>query len=164
MERLEKSSRSVCSLTTFYLFSIRPEYAQAIFEGKKKFELRRGRGAGLEEGGIAVVYVSGRIKEIRGEFTIGRLRIGTPQEIWRYVKRKNPGGITPESWMFIKGSRSSVAIEIMNPRLYKVFLSLREIRRIYPDWSPPMGYIRLNPGDGVFQSFILPIRKLSFES
>jgi len=150
-------------LATFYLFSIRPEYAQAIFEGKKRFELRRGRGGGLEEGGIAVVYVSGRVKEIRGEFTIGRIRVGTPEEIWRYVRRKNPSGITPESWMFIKGSRTAVAIEILDPRLYKVFISLKEIRRLYPEWSPPMGYARLDPGDGVFRSFILPLRNLSYQ-
>ncbi|MCI4396842.1 MAG: DNA-binding protein [Thermoprotei archaeon] len=151
-------------MTTFYLFSVRPEYAQVIFEGRKKFELRRGKGAGLEPGGIAIIYVSGKVKEIRGEFTIGKIRTGLPEEIWRYVRRKNPEGISPESMMFIRGSKVAAAIEIRDPRLYKVFISLREIRRVYPKWNPPMGYQRLNQGDGVLQKFILPIRRLSIEA
>ncbi|MEM0021403.1 MAG: hypothetical protein QW039_04660 [Fervidicoccaceae archaeon] len=151
-------------MSTFYMFSVRPEYARAIFDRRKKFELRRGRGTGLEEGSVAIVYVSGRVKEIWGEFTIGKIRIGTPEEIWRYVRRRNPEGISPESKMFIQGSKSAVAIEIRHPRLYKVFISLREIRMIYPNWIPPMGYARLDPGDSILKTFIIPMRKLSFES
>lgn len=148
-------------MSSFFLFSIRPEYAEAIFAKKKKYELRRGRGQGLEIGATAIVYVSGNVKEIRGEFTIGKIIRGSPEKIWKIVRKREENGITPESWKYIAGSRSAIAIQILNPRLYVRPISLREIRYVIPNWAPPLGYAKLEPGDPVFRLFIKNVRELS---
>lgn len=142
------------SLESIYIFSIRPEYAEAIFSGRKKFELRRGKGKDLIKGGLAIVYVSGRVKAILGEFTIGRIIRGPPEKIWRYVRKKNEKGISPESWKFIAGAKTAIAIEVLSPKLYEKPVSLREIREVLPTWTPPMGYSKINKNEPIYQIFL----------
>ncbi|MEM4475184.1 MAG: ASCH domain-containing protein, partial [Fervidicoccaceae archaeon] len=76
-----------------FLFSLRPEYAKALFSGLKKYELRRGAGSDLKRGDLAVVYVSGRIKRLFGCFEIGSVFRGSPEEVWRYVSSKRDSGV-----------------------------------------------------------------------
>ncbi|MEB3772921.1 MAG: DNA-binding protein, partial [Desulfurococcales archaeon] len=59
---------------------------------------------------------------------------------------------------YIKGSRLAQAIEVLNPRLYKVPVSLEEVRNIIPGWNPPHSYTKLRPEDPLYRLIIEPLR------
>ncbi len=145
-------------LEPLYLMSIRPQYARMIFAGIKKYELRKVSGAPvIEEGAIIIVYSSGKVKSIVGEFQAGRVITGTPEKIWSIVKR--PGtGIREDAWPYVRGAKRAMAIEVVNPRLYRRPITLEEIRRIIPGWMPPFSYRRLREGDKTYEILIKRVR------
>jgi predicted transcriptional regulator len=142
-----------------YLMSIKPQYARAIFAGRKKYELRRLRGVPpIEEGSVIVVYVSGRIKSIVGEFRAARVIEATPEKVWSIASR--PGaGIGEDAWNYIKGAGRAMAIEVGERYLYERPVTLEEIRRIIPGWNPPFSYKRLSEGDPLLELIISRLRE-----
>lgn len=66
------------------LISLRPFYADLIFQGVKKVELRRGDLRRME-GRDVYVYVTSPVMVLRGGFNVGEVFTGTPQEIWDEV-------------------------------------------------------------------------------
>jgi predicted transcriptional regulator len=146
-------------LTEIYLMSIRPKYARAIFSGVKKFELRKLSGTPpVSEGSIIVVYVSGNVKSIVGEFEAGRVYKASPEVIWSIASGPEKG-IGEDAWDYIKGARKAMAIEVRNPRLYPRPITLEEVRRIIPGWMPPMSYRQIEEGDPILELIIKPVRK-----
>lgn len=143
-----------------YLMSIRPQYANAIFSKRKKYELRKLSGVKpVEEGSVIIVYSSGKVKSIVGEFTAGEIIIDTPERIWAVVSR--PGtGIGGDAWAYIRGARRAMAIKVENPRLYPRPVSLEEIRRIIPGWMPPFSYKRLQPGERLYELIVRRVRRV----
>jgi Uncharacterized conserved protein len=134
-----------------YLMSIKPVYARAVLEGRKRFELRRL--AGLkppEEGSTVVVYASGNTQGIVGEFRVGRLIIGSPEKVWELVG-KGYYGVTSEAWRYIEGAKRAVAIEVREPKTYASTVKLEKIRRIIPGWNPPLSYEELREGDPFYE-------------
>ena len=138
--------------------SIRPQYSQAIFKGLKKYELRKLSGSKpIIEGSIIIVYSSGKVKKIIGEFRAGRVIIDTPERLWPIISR--PGtGIGRDAYLYIRGARRAMAIEVENPILYQRPVSLEEIRRIIPGWMPPFSYKRIGPGDRLYELIIRRLR------
>jgi predicted transcriptional regulator len=63
------------------LLSIRPEYAQAIFEGVKDVEFRRSRLA--PDVSIVIVYVTRPVAKVIGWFEVEAVIEGTPLALWR---------------------------------------------------------------------------------
>lgn len=55
------------------LISIRPVYANKIFDGSKTVELRRVRPR-LETGSVVLVYVSNPVQALMGMFQVSTLR------------------------------------------------------------------------------------------
>ena len=146
-------------LAPIYLMSIKPQYARAIFSGRKKFELRKLVGVPpIEEGSIIVVYSSGKVKAIIGEFRAGRVLIATPERVWASVSR--PGtGIGEDAWAYVRGARRAMAIEVRDPVLYPRPVTLEEIRRIIPGWMPPFSFRRLEEGDRILELLIRRLRE-----
>ncbi len=142
-----------------FLMSIKPQYADQIFKGKKKYELRKLSGIKpIAEGSIIIVYSSGKIKRIIGEFRAGRVLVDIPERIWGVVSR--PGtGIGGDAYAYIRGGKKAMAIEVVNPRLYPRSVSLEEIRRIIPGWMPPYSYKKINPGDRIYELVIRRLRE-----
>lgn len=120
-----------------YLMSIRPQYARAIMAGRKKYELRRIHGVPpIEEGSIIVVYASGKVKSIIGEFEARRVIQATPEKIWS-IASKPGSGVGEDAWQYIRGAKRAIAIEVGSRRIYERPVTLEEIRRIIPGWNPP---------------------------
>ncbi len=142
-----------------FLMSIKPQYAEAIFKKKKKYELRRLSGVPpIVEDSVIIVYSSGKIKKIIGEFRAGEVMVDIPERIWPLVNR--PGtGIGKDAFSYIRGARRAMAIEVREPRLYPRPVSLDEVRRIIPGWMPPYSYRRLEPGDRFYELIIRRLRK-----
>ncbi len=123
-----------------YLMSIKPKFAYQIFTGKKKYELRRHVGIDIEEGAKIVLYVSGNVRAIMGEFTAGKIIKGSALYVWNKAMEQGDVGLDEDDWPYIKGSKTALAIEVRNPRIYKRPISLNEIRRIIPNFMPPLSY------------------------
>lgn len=63
------------------LLSIKPEYADKIFDGTKKYEFRKALFKRLDVKSV-VVYASAPRQEVIGEFTIADILTDTVEELW----------------------------------------------------------------------------------
>jgi predicted transcriptional regulator len=65
--------------------SIKPRFAQAILDGRKKFEFRRTlfRDPGVER---VVIYASSPTQRVIGEFSIAAVHSLPPEELWRRTR------------------------------------------------------------------------------
>lgn len=142
-----------------YLMSIKPKFAYRIFSGIKKFELRRWFGLRLEPYSLVFVYASGRIQALIGEFRAGRVYYGPPSRIIDIIDSIPSSGIYREDKSYIIGSEKALAIEVLNPKLYKVSIKLDELRLIIPGFKPPLSFRELSPYEPLYR---LVIKKLRF--
>ena len=122
---------------TKVLLSIKPKYAKQIFQGTKKYELRK-KVWNLGTKNIVVVYASEATKKIIGEFYSTKVISDTPEKIWN--KYKDKLGISEEEYFkYFEGRTVAYAIKIKNFIKYKVPISLKEIR----DTRAPQAYMYL---------------------
>ena len=70
---------------TSILLSIKPEYANAILSGEKRFEFRRTIHRSLYVG-FALIYACRPTKKIVGGFQIARIHSLEPQALWQCTK------------------------------------------------------------------------------
>lgn len=91
------------------LLSIRPEYAAAIFAGRKTVEFRRSRLATDIQ--IAIVYATQPVGRVLGCFRIGGVAESTPDGLWRRYRRV--GAIRRRDYFsYFEGAERAYAIEI----------------------------------------------------
>ena len=141
------------------LVSIRPYYAYKIFRGIKKYELRRRTGPGITPGTLMVVYASGKVRAIIGEFRVGDIIEGRAEDVWRELMRRPGTGVEESAWNYIRGAKKAYAIRVVEPKLYPVQVKLDDIRAILPGWMPPLSYRLLRVGDPFYELIIRPLRK-----
>lgn len=67
------------------LLSIKPEYAEKIFQGEKRFEFRKSVFKNKEVKSI-VVYATMPVGKIIGEFEIDGIIEGSPSRVWEETK------------------------------------------------------------------------------
>lgn len=99
------------------LLSIKPEYAEKIFSGEKKYEFRK---IGFKNRFIktVVVYATMPVGKIIGEFGIKQIHKGKPEQIWK--KTKKYSGIDELFFNeYYNGKDFAIAIEVDNPILYE---------------------------------------------
>ena len=94
------------------LISIKPKYAKQIFEGTKKYELRKNLWS-LGTKNIIIVYASEGCKFIMGEFKTTKIIEDTPINIWN--KYQDDLGITKEKFFeYFKNKEVAYAIRVDN--------------------------------------------------
>ena len=117
---------------TVVLLSIKPELADKIFTGEKKYEYRRemfGR-----EMGKVIVYASAPVKKVIGEFNNGGIKFGRIDDIWRATKDES--GISEESfYQYFSPLHWGHVLKIDNPVLYDKPLDLKSYGIIHPPQS-----------------------------
>lgn len=92
------------------LLSIKPEFADKIFEGTKRFEFRKSifRRANVH---TVVVYVTSPVSQIVGEFEIEGIVSDEPTRLWS--KTKEFAGISKEFFLaYFEGRATAFALEI----------------------------------------------------
>lgn len=98
------------------LLSIKPEFADKIFAGEKRFEFRRTIFKNREIKRV-VVYASAPISMVIGEFEIGEILAGDLDELWEQTKEH--AGITREYFFdYFEGRESGYAIEVKKINRY----------------------------------------------
>lgn len=122
-------------MVTAVLMSIKPAYADAIFEGLKTVELRRKRPS-FAVGTTILVYSSSPNRALEGAFESGDVLALPPSKLWRKVSSQ--AGVDRATFdAYFDGCDIGYAIEITNPR---------RIKQARLSFRPPQSYLFLRRG------------------
>ena len=120
------------------LISIKPKYTKKIFRGEKNFELRKTYPK-AHPGMIAIIYASSPKSSLVGHFTIGKIIKEDKKKLWD--KYQEQFGISYAEYnLYFKDYISGVAIEIIDPVLWKKERALTEIKKYLQRFCPPQSY------------------------
>jgi predicted transcriptional regulator len=119
------------------LLSIKPEFAEMIFSGKKKYEYRRQ----IFKKNIqtVVVYASSPVQKIIGEFTVEKIDYNELSVLWKNTKEHS--GITSDYFFsYFANKDHGYAIKIENVNRYHKEIDIRKAFGMSPPQS--FAYIR----------------------
>ena len=105
------------------LMSIKPEFADKIFDGSKRYEFRR---MIFKQPAVkkVVVYASAPVQMVIGEFEIESILEHPPEELWR--RTREGAGISKEFFMSYFGDKVvGYAIRIKATKRYRKPLCLK---------------------------------------
>ncbi len=120
------------------LLSIKPEFAEKIFNGSKKYEFRRAifKNPNVK---IVVVYASSPIQKVIGEFEIDQIIFYNLATLWNETKEFS--GISKDYFLkYFENKENGFAIKIKKAKRYKIPMCIRE------DFNslPPQSFLYLN--------------------
>ncbi|CAJ5502422.1 ASCH domain-containing protein [Burkholderia pseudomallei] len=117
------------------LLSIKPEYADRIFDGSKKFEFRKTIFKNHSVTKV-VVYATMPIGKVIGEFDVGDVIENTPRKLWQQTGTW--AGISRAFFdTYFHGRTRAFAIQVINPHRYETPLDLDAIA---PRCTPPQSF------------------------
>ncbi len=120
------------------LLSIKPEFAEKIFNGTKKFEFRKSifKNTNVEK---IVVYASYPVQKVVGEFEIEEILEAKPSQLWQITQ--DFSGISKQYFdQYFTVREKGYAIKINNIKKYKSPLNLKDDLGIN---FPPQSYMYL---------------------
>ena len=120
------------------LLSIKPEYAEKIFNGTKKYEFSRSvfKNQNIK---TVVVYASSPVQRVIGEFEIEKIINEDLRQLWN--KTKEFSGISEDFFFeYFNNKEKGYAIKIKQTRRYVKSLSLRDDFKL----TPPQSYMYLD--------------------
>ncbi|MFZ2444802.1 MAG: hypothetical protein WAW37_00450 [Syntrophobacteraceae bacterium] len=120
------------------LLSIRPKYAQKIFNGTKTVELRR-TCPRVQKGNLVLVYVSSPVKALAGFFKISQIIKETPERLWHLVG-PDAGISKPEFDNYYSGAAIGFGICIDRVRRLNNPVSLEWLKVKWPGFLPPQSF------------------------
>jgi len=125
------------------LLSIKPRFADAIFEGTKTFELRKVRPK-LVAGDLVLVYVTTPRCRLEGAFKVGAVLEMPPEKLWLRVSGKC--GVTRAEFMTYYSEKSTAfAIGVAEAWQLETAVGLNKLRT--EEIVPPQGYRYLTAGE-----------------
>ena len=120
-----------------YMISLKPEYANAILQRKKKYEIRT-RVPNLLEDDIIYMYATAPISKVVGFFKVDGLILGSPNWLYKMYYKKLK--ISPKDYFNYLGERNLVnLIRIKYVRKFAFPLELKE----YHIKRPPQWFIKV---------------------
>ncbi|MEP4091628.1 hypothetical protein [Reichenbachiella sp.] len=115
------------------ILSIKPEFAEKIFNGSKRFEFRR-RLYKNKEVKAVIVYASAPISKIIGEFEIGDIIHDELNSLWGTTNEYS--GISEDYYLeYFKGKERGYAIGVKKAELYDKPICIKETFGINPPQS-----------------------------
>ena len=121
------------------LLSIRPEYANKIFDRTKTVELRRIRPRLLNEGDRVVVYVSSPQQAVVGSFKVDNIVEKPVTELWEEVEKI--AGISHEEFYdYYQGVKLGVGIFLKDIHRFSQPVELHRLRNKLPNLKPPQSF------------------------
>lgn len=145
------------------MIPIKPVFAYRIFVRQKRFDLRKiVREVRVRPGDRVVMYVSGKVKSFMGEYTVGRVIHGSPDYIEQLLRETPSAGVGVEDFGYIRGADRAIAIEVVDPIVYRNPVELKSVLRLFPDYQPPLGIQELDPYEPIVVLVFDKARKQSF--
>ncbi|WP_081710844.1 MULTISPECIES: ASCH domain-containing protein [unclassified Afipia] len=127
---------------TDILISLKPKYANQVFDGLKTVELRRRR-PNVNPGTRIWIYATTPAGAIKGYASIARIDSATPASIWKTWGSRT--GLSKDEFdSYFEDREFAHAIVLRDVMVMKNSLSLAEIRELVTDFHPPQFYFRLN--------------------
>lgn len=121
------------------LLSVRPEYADKIFEQRKTVELRRVRPKYLQKGDLVLIYVSSPIQALAGAFKVERVVEEPLEKFWSMVKKK--AGVTRQEFdIYYEGVSTGVGIFFKEVWQLPEPISLHTLKQQAPLFQPPQSF------------------------
>lgn len=115
------------------LLSIKPEFAQKIFDGSKKYEFRRSifKNPDIK---TVVVYASSPVKKVVGEFEIEEILNTDLEALWNQTEKYS--GISKDYFLkYFSGKQNGFAIQIKNTKKYKSPKCIKKDLHLVPPQS-----------------------------
>ena len=120
------------------ILSIKPHFAEKIFDGSKKFEFRRSIFTNPNVK-IVIVYASAPVSKIIGEFEIEEILYNEIDPLWCVTQYDS--GISRDFYFsYFAGKDYGFALKIKKAKKYKTFYSIRERFGLLPPQS--FAYVR----------------------
>ena len=125
------------------LFSLKPRYANLVFEGLKKAELRRRIASGIE-GRNVFIYVSSPVRQLRGGFRVGEVWCGSPEEVWNKISEL--AGVDKRDFdAYYAGCEIAYALQITDVWEYENPADLNRLRERFPNFVVPQSWRFVKP-------------------
>lgn len=129
------------------LISIRPNFADAIFSGKKTVELRR-RVPAIKSGARLWIYVTKPVGAVMGYAELKHVSVGEPDEIW--AEQGSFSGLSREQYdAYFEGSKSASALMLHNVRKMAP-VPMSQLRQMRANFHPPQVLTRLSEDEAAF--------------
>jgi len=130
---------------TALILSIHPRHAAKIFAGRKKVELRRTRPKNLDNGALALIYVTSPVRSLAGAFRVTNVIERPLADLWKMVKNK--AGLSFQEFMqYYKGVSIGTAIFFQKVWSFREPMSLEDLRNELLVFLPPrtFRYLRVH--------------------
>lgn len=141
------------------LFSIKPQFAQAILDGSKKVEFRRT--ALAADVSHVVIYATSPVQRVVGAFEVAGVEQAVPAALWTTYGQV--GGIRQADYeCYFAGTDSAFAIKVQSPRRWVEPMTLDELS---PGLRAPQSYqyLRSDALARIGPLFSPPPRRTSLE-
>jgi len=119
-----------------YVLSIKKEYGMNLLECKALWEYRR-RKSRINVGDKLVLYATAPNRELIGEFFVGEIVTGSPNEVWEKTK----GDVCyqeDEVMPYLESGDFPIAFKVTNPKKYQQAIPIDKI----PLFRSPMSYCK----------------------
>lgn len=121
------------------LMSVRPQYAEKIFDRTKTVELRRIKPKFLQEDDLILVYVSSPVKSLMGAFTVSSVMEKSLPSLWRNVK-DYACVQRSEFFDYFQGVEKGTAIFIKDVWLLPKPIRLSDMQQKVKGFLPPQNF------------------------
>ena len=120
------------------LISIKPEFAEKIFNGEKSIELRKATPS-VEPGDVVIVYCTLPVKAVIGYCRVEKIIKMTPQQLW--IEHQSRLGIDEKRFQeYYKNVGVAVGISLKEICRLDDDISLDTIKEKFPRFSPPQTF------------------------
>lgn len=120
------------------LVSIKPEFANRIFDGSKKIELRKSS-PNVNPGDLMIVYSTFPEMAVIGVCKIDTIIKSSPKEIWTNYSELL--GIDKERFFdYYSDYNTAIGIVLKSAKRFKEIIPLKKIKENYPSFSPPQTF------------------------
>lgn len=120
------------------LISVKPEFANKIFDGSKRIELRKSR-PNIGAGDIVVIYSTVPEKAVIGICAVNEVLEETPDYIWK--NHYQVLGIDKKRYFeYYKDSDIAIGIVLTPIQKLPKKIPLDSIRKTFPRFSPPQTF------------------------
>lgn len=123
-----------------FMMSIRPKFGEQILGGRKRYELRRMVAGLIEPGDLIYLYFSRPVSAVVGLFSAGVVYVAPPENLEKIAELLGDVGLGEEDWLYVRGARCAMLIEVRSPSRCARPLKLAEL-----GLRPPPSYMRLSP-------------------
>ncbi len=127
------------------LLSMKPCYAELVFNGEKTAELRKRIGQNMQNRDV-LVYVTSPVRQLRGGFHVEVVQKGPPKEVWSSVSAE--AGINKREFdAYYSGSHTAYALRITAVWQYEKPFALSTLRAMLDNFVVPRSWRYLKPSE-----------------